>query len=260
MKRYRLIINGEKYEAKVLSYKDNQAKVNVNGIDYIIDVEQENTHLTQPVIQTSKSYLNPEKVSSSRSGQSSGRLIAPIPGIVMSVHKTTGDRVDSGDVILTLEAMKMESEMVAPVSGKISEITVAEGDSVSEGDLLVVIEAPKTKDKGRKAEITHKDPARERTDSAAASASSGARQQRESAKSMPAKKHDGSLRAPIPGTVLDIKVKEGDHVTPEDVVLILEAMKMESEIRPDTGGKVQKIHVSKGKSVNEGDVLMEIGE
>ena len=60
----------------------------------------------------------------------------------------------------------------------------------------------------------------------------------------------------MPGTVLDIKVKEGDTVPAGATLLILEAMKMENEIQTLSGGVVAQIHTSKGASVNTGDALV----
>ena len=65
-----------------------------------------------------------------------------------------------------------------------------------------------------------------------------------------------SITAPMPGTVLDIKVAEGAAVSAGQVVLILEAMKMENEITAPADGTVASIAVSKGASVNSGDTLM----
>ncbi len=65
------------------------------------------------------------------------------------------------------------------------------------------------------------------------------------------------LKAPLPGTVLDIKVREGQNVDTNDVVLILEAMKMENEISAGYSGKVTKIMVGTGDTVKMGDTLIE---
>lgn len=65
--------------------------------------------------------------------------------------------------------------------------------------------------------------------------------------------------SPMPGTIFDIKVAVGDTVSQGDVLLILEAMKMENEIMAPTGGKVLSINTNKGASVNSGDVLVVIG-
>ena len=66
----------------------------------------------------------------------------------------------------------------------------------------------------------------------------------------------GDVTAPMPGTVLEVKVEEGQSVKAGDVLLILEAMKMENEITADTDGKVSKIYATKGTSVNTGDALV----
>jgi biotin carboxyl carrier protein len=60
----------------------------------------------------------------------------------------------------------------------------------------------------------------------------------------------------MPGTVLDVKVKEGDSVKHGDVLVILEAMKMENEIFAPADGIVASVNVSAGASVNAGDVLV----
>lgn len=69
-----------------------------------------------------------------------GGVPAQISGRVITVRVEAGDEVQAGDVLLLLEAMKMENEIKAPADGKIAEVLVADGDRVSEGDTLVVIE------------------------------------------------------------------------------------------------------------------------
>ena len=63
-----------------------------------------------------------------------------------------------------------------------------------------------------------------------------------------------TVECPMPGTILDIRVKPGDAVKAGDVLLILEAMKMENEIIAPNAGTIDTIQVSKGSSVNAGDV------
>ena len=64
------------------------------------------------------------------------------------------------------------------------------------------------------------------------------------------------VKSPLPGVILDIKVKEGDEVKKGQTVIILEAMKMENSINADRDGKVTSIKVSKGESVLEGTDLI----
>jgi len=63
------------------------------------------------------------------------------------------------------------------------------------------------------------------------------------------------IKAPMPGTILDIKVTQGAAVKRGDVLFILEAMKMENEITAPIDGVIAQISISKGSSVNTGDLL-----
>ena len=66
------------------------------------------------------------------------------------------------------------------------------------------------------------------------------------------------VNAPMPGTIMDIKVKAGDAVKEGDVLMVLEAMKMENDIVAPAAGKVAGIHVNKGDNVNSNDLLVSI--
>jgi len=68
------------------------------------------------------------------------RVTAPISGTILSVKVRVGASVKPGDVLLTIEAMKMENDIVAPRKGVVKEIRVSEGQTAKYGDVLVVIE------------------------------------------------------------------------------------------------------------------------
>jgi len=70
----------------------------------------------------------------------------------------------------------------------------------------------------------------------------------------------GNVKAPLPGVIIDLKVKEGDEVKEGDLLIILEAMKMESELTASVKGTVKKINVKVGESVLEDQLLVEIEE
>lgn len=68
------------------------------------------------------------------------------------------------------------------------------------------------------------------------------------------------LKASMAGTVLNVLATEGQAITPGQAVLTIESMKMEIPVEAEVGGKIEKIHVEVGGFVNEGDVLMTVGE
>jgi len=72
-------------------------------------------------------------------------------------------------------------------------------------------------------------------------------------------KGTGHIKAPLPGTILTISSKVGDEVKIGDEILVMEAMKMENNIKTDKAGTIKAIKVNVGDSVLEGDVLVEIG-
>ena len=74
-----------------------------------------------------------------------------------------------------------------------------------------------------------------------------------------ASKGAGFIKSPLPGVILDVHVKEGERVKVGAKLITLEAMKMENNINTDREGIVKSIKVSKGDSVLEGDLLIEIG-
>lgn len=72
-----------------------------------------------------------------------GAVCAPMVGVVREIHAKPGDRVTAGDLVITMEAMKMEIYVTAPIDGVVESISCAPGDSASEGATLAMIaEAP----------------------------------------------------------------------------------------------------------------------
>ncbi|MCH7939400.1 MAG: acetyl-CoA carboxylase biotin carboxyl carrier protein subunit, partial [Candidatus Marinimicrobia bacterium] len=68
----------------------------------------------------------------------------------------------------------------------------------------------------------------------------------------------GQITAPIPGLISEVSVKEGDTVAAGDRLLILEAMKMENEIRAPQAGIVLAVHVALGQAVEQGALLVKL--
>lgn len=108
--------------------------VNVNGSSYEVEVEEVDSSTAE------KKQAQASKPVKSAAPASSGQktITSPMPGTILSVNVKPGDSVKSGQVLLILEAMKMENEIMAPTDGSIVEVNVAKGATVNSGDVLVV--------------------------------------------------------------------------------------------------------------------------
>ena len=84
----------------------------------------------------------PSPAAAPTAGGSAGsvQVTSPMPGKILAVKASVGADVKKGDVILLLEAMKMENEVVAPQDGKIASINVNSGDMVESGDVLATMD------------------------------------------------------------------------------------------------------------------------
>ena len=112
MKTYKLKINGEIYEAKVVEYTDEYAKVNVNGTDYKITFQEDDTRQVPKLASQEKAVpMAPTLTSGFEAG--TGELRAPIPGVIHDIKVKEGDKVTKGQTLLLLEAMKMETEIAS---------------------------------------------------------------------------------------------------------------------------------------------------
>ena len=106
--------------------------VTVNGQAYVVEVKAGGD------VSSIVSLPNPPTISAAPASQ--GEVIsAPLAGNIFKVNVNVGEHVQQGDVILILEAMKMETEIRAPQAGTINMISVSEGDSVTVGDALYVL-------------------------------------------------------------------------------------------------------------------------
>lgn len=139
MKKYKMNINGEKYEAKIVEYKGTEVVVEVNGIEYGVELEFDKPEKVQLIRSQKNSSPTPAVSSPKKTVVSAGAVVAPIPGLVLQVLVKVGDTVNDGDNILILEAMKMESEIGSTASGTVKKVLVKEGQSVQEGEALIEV-------------------------------------------------------------------------------------------------------------------------
>ncbi|WP_372610660.1 sodium-extruding oxaloacetate decarboxylase subunit alpha [Halomonas sp.] len=107
--------------------------IKVNGKAYVVEVA-EGGDISQVAEQ--HSAKSDETTAEAPSGES---ITAPLAGNIFKVNVREGDSVKEGDVVIILEAMKMETEVRASCAGKVSAIKVSEGDSVAVGDILIAL-------------------------------------------------------------------------------------------------------------------------
>jgi glutaconyl-CoA/methylmalonyl-CoA decarboxylase subunit gamma len=123
---YSLLIGGVSYVADVVD-RDGTCVVHVGGETYEVRVEEQ----TRWIIRTRGGTADAAR------GQT---VTAPLPGKITHVAVTPGARVQAGDTLLVIEAMKMENEFRASADGVVLEVRVEPGQAVNAGDTLVVIE------------------------------------------------------------------------------------------------------------------------
>lgn len=139
MKNYKFTINGNEYNVEIKSMEDNIAEVEVNGTPFQVELAKEiKTSKTPKLVRSSVSTKTEKKPLSAPAGLS--KIEAPLPGNIFQIKVKEGDSVKKGDVLLIMEAMKMENNILAEQDGVIKNIKVKEGDTVLQGDILVEIE------------------------------------------------------------------------------------------------------------------------
>lgn len=107
-------------------------KVTVNGTAYEITLEEINAS----DVKTAAAPAPAPATSAPAGGEA---VTSPMPGNILAVNVTNGASVKKGDVLMILEAMKMENEIMAPCDGKITSVNVTKGASVDSGALLCTI-------------------------------------------------------------------------------------------------------------------------
>lgn len=136
MKKFNFTIKGNKYSTWIKEVDGNIAKIEVNGTQYKVEIEQEVKQTKTPTL-VRKPIVRKPGEGSVPTGPSVGAVTAPLPGNIFKILVKEGDEVKAGDNILVMEAMKMENDIKAEKSGTVASIKVSEGEAVLQGAVLV---------------------------------------------------------------------------------------------------------------------------
>lgn len=154
MSQHVMKISGREYKAQVKELSADQALVVVDGKEYTVDLaylgRKTVTAAEMPRIAVAAPSapavmavtVAPPPAKRSVVAAGDGAITAPMPGSIFQMKTQEGATVQAGQVLLVMEAMKMENPITAPYSGTITKVFVREGDNVGEGDLLVEVARP----------------------------------------------------------------------------------------------------------------------
>lgn len=113
-------------------------KVKINDKEYVVELEELGT--SEQAMETTFPSETKQVSQPVAPTADSGQVInAPMPGNIIDVHVKAGDTVSENQVLLILEAMKMENEIVSPVSGTVSAVHAAKGDVIDVGQPMITI-------------------------------------------------------------------------------------------------------------------------
>ena len=158
MAKYEYKVKGVDYVVEIQDIEGNIANVSVNGIPFEVEMKQPVKAGKQKVKLSEERRVKSEEFNSSsfatnassatnansatttKPTAASGKpVVAPLPGTINEIKVKVGDKVNAGDTVVVLEAMKMQNNIDAETSGTIASINVNKGDAVMEGDTLVTI-------------------------------------------------------------------------------------------------------------------------
>jgi biotin carboxyl carrier protein len=136
------LINGKKYHVVIKQIEGKRAKVEVNGTDYEVEIKAPEKASVPPAApaKSGVSVPTPATPAPEPAPAAAGNIIrAPMAGVIVAVKVEPGDTIKAGDVVVTIESMKMENEIRATRSGEVKEVLVSPGDKVDTGATLIVL-------------------------------------------------------------------------------------------------------------------------
>jgi len=139
LKKFRIIIDGETFEVSVEEIEDKPLKIeNIREIKENIPVTKE--PVETKINHTPKTLEKPQEKEAVTESRGTKIVTAPLPGKVLKVNVAPGSKIKKGDVLVTIEAMKMENEILASMNGTINRVFVETGKNVETKEKLLEFE------------------------------------------------------------------------------------------------------------------------
>ncbi|HHW32416.1 MAG TPA: biotin/lipoyl-binding protein [Clostridiaceae bacterium] len=142
MKKFLIKVNGTQYEVEVEEIREQGSNIDIvsQARASMPSPAPAPKAVPEPAAAPKPAPAAPKAESASKSVPTGAKTItAPMPGTILDINVNVGDKVKKGQVLLILEAMKMENEIVAPFEGTVASINTSKGATVNAGDVLVSI-------------------------------------------------------------------------------------------------------------------------
>lgn len=136
MKNFKFRIFDNNYNVRILSHEDNIIDLEVNGTSYSVKLKEE-VKVTKTPTLVRTSSKTPTELLKVNANSSNSKIVAPIPGVVMSLDVKIGDVIKVGDRLLVLEAMKMENNITSEKAGTVSAIHIKVGQQVLQDEVML---------------------------------------------------------------------------------------------------------------------------
>ncbi len=137
MKNFKFTISGNTYEVEIKNFEGTMADIEVNGTLYSVEVHREVKKTKTPtLVRAELPPSNKEKIEKRGKGLPEP-VTAPLPGSIVEIMVRPGDVIKKGQVLLVMEAMKMENRIRAEKDGVVENVKVTKGENVLQGDILI---------------------------------------------------------------------------------------------------------------------------
>jgi len=238
MKKFKFKINESEYEVSVNEIDENVAEIEVNGTPFTVEIERQ-VKPSLAVLRKPAGKVTP--ITTPTRVVNAGSIKSPLPGVIVKVLVQAGQSVKRGDVILTMESMKMENNILAEEDCIVKTIHVQPAQSVMQDDVLIDFEGTVTT-----VTVTVPNIVNPVATPVAAP--------------VVAVKTAGTVtvKSPLPGSVIKVYVAVGESIKKGDTLLTLESMKMENSILAEKNAVVKAIHVMPGQTVMQDEPLLDL--